>query len=205
MIDALSQEVDFRDRALAFFYCDYADYETFDLSTILGTIIQQLLVFKPNIEERIAAKIRAAYDNGIRKSSPGDLFQLLELIVHEYQHCVYIVLDGVDEVLPDTQKTLLSGFAKLSASCGTLLKLYVSAREITLISDYFPSYLSFDISESRAAEDIENYIKASVQQRLHSLPVILNHPYLEESAVRELAAKAQGMWVIPIFPPGLFP
>ena len=205
MIDALSQEVDFRDNALAFFYCDYADYETFDPSTTLGTIIRQLLVVRANIEERIAVKIRAAYGNGIRKASPGDLFQLLEIIVQEHHHRVYIILDGVDEALPDTQEKLLSGFARLSASCGTLLKLYISTREITLISDYFPSYLSFDISESSAAEDIENYIQASVQQRLHNLPVILNHPYLEESAIRQLAAKAQGMWVIPIFPPRLLP
>lgn len=193
MIDALSQEVEFQQNAMAFFYCDYADYETLDASTILGTIIQQLLDIRPSIDERIAVKIREAYGDVVRKSSPADLFKLLESIVREHHHSVYIVLDGVDEATPDTQEKLLSGFSMLSASCGTLLKLYFSTRQVTLISDHFPSYLSFNISESSADEDIENYIKASVQQRLHSLPIMLNHPYLEESAVRQLTAKAQGM------------
>ena len=148
---------------------------------------------RPSIEERIAAKIREAYGDGIRNPSPADLFQLLESIVREHHHSVYIVLDGVDKVTPDTQEKLLSGFSMLSASCGTLLKLYFSPREITLISDHFPSYFSFNISESSADEDIENYIKVSVQQRLHSLPIMLNQPCLEESAVRQLTAKAQGM------------
>ena len=193
MIDALSQEVEFQQNAMAFFYCDYADYETLDASTILGTIIQQLLDIRPSIKETIAVKIREAYGDGIRKSSPADLFQLLDFIIRHYHHTVYVVLDGVDETTPETQEKLLSGFSMLSESCGKLLKLYFSTRDITQISDHFPSYLSFNISESGADEDLENYIKASVHQRLHSLPIMVNHPYLEESAVRQLTVKAQGM------------
>lgn len=179
--------------AVAYFYCDYADYETLDASTILGTIIQQLLVVRPSIEETIAVKIREAFGDGIRKPSAGDLTKILEFIILEYHQCVYIVLDGVDEASPDTQEMLLSSFAKLSTSCSTLLRLYFSTREIALRSTHFPSCLSFNVSENHVAEDIQHYIKASVQQRLHSLPVMFNHPYLEEDAVHELTAKAQGL------------
>ena len=193
MIDSLSQEVHRPDTAVAYFYCEYADQETLDSSVILGTIIQQLLIGKHVIDEVIAAKIRKAYDDGLRKASLTDLVNCLERIILDYYHRVYIVLDGVDEASTDAQEKLFSNLAKLSASCSTLLRLYISTREITLIPHHFPSCLRFDVSESRVSEDIELYIKSSVQERLHSLPVMVSYPYLEQSAVRELTAKAKGL------------
>ena len=193
MIDALSQEVDRPDTAVAYFYCEYADQETLDCSVILGTIIQQLLLDRPIIDEVIAAKIRKAYDDGLRKASPTDLVNCLERIILDCYHRVYIVLDGVDEASTDAQGKLFSHLVKLSASCSTLLRLYISTREIALIPHHFPSCLKFDASESRVSEDIELYIKSSVQERLHSLPVMVNYPYLERSAIRELTAKAKGL------------
>ena len=193
MIDSLSQAIDRSDTAVAYFYCEYADQETLDCSVILGTIIQQLLLGRPIIDEAIAAKIRKAYDDGLRKASPTDLVKCLERIILDYYHRVYIVLDGVDEASTGAQEKLLSNLAKLSASCSTLLRLFISTREITLIPHYFPSCLSFDVSESLVSEDIELYIKSSVQERLHSLPVMVRYPYLERSAVRELTAKAKGL------------
>lgn len=193
MIESLSQEVDHQHSRLAYFYCDYADQETLDDSVILGTIIQQLLVSKNEIGDVKAAKIREAYTDGLRKASSTDLVKILELIILDDYHCVYIVVDGVDEASASTQEKLFSNLAKLSASCGTLLRLYISTREIFLMPHHFPSCLTFDISESRVSEDIEDYIKASVQQRLHSLPIVATYPYLEERAVRELTAKAKGL------------
>lgn len=194
VINALSQEVDGRHSALAYFYCDYADQETLDASVILGTIIQQLLIARPVMEDVIAAKIREAYGYGMRKPSSDDLIKILDCIILEYQ-CVYIVLDGVDEASPDTQERLFANFAKLSVIHPRLLRLFFSTRLITLMPYHFPSCLSFNISDNVVSEDIEHYIKASVQQRLHNLPVIDNYPYLEERAVLELTAKAQGLFL----------
>lgn len=193
MIESLSQEVDHQHSGLAYFYCDYADQETLDDSVILGTIIQQLLLSKHGIEDVIAAKIQEACTDGLSKASSTDLVKILELIILDSYHRVYIVVDGVDEASASTQERLFSNLAKLSASCGTLLRLYISTREIFLMPHHFPSCLTFDVSESRVSEDIEHYIEASVQQRLHSLPVIATYPYLEGSAVRELTAKAKGL------------
>ena len=193
VIDHLYRDVDSPHSAVAHFYCDYADQLTLDISVILGTIIQQLLIGRPSIEQVVATKIREAYGDGVQKASSVDLINILQLIILDDTRCVYIILDGVDEASPDTQEKLFSSLAKLSTSCSTLLKLYISSREITLIPHHFPSCLSFDISESRVSEDIEDYIKASVQQRLHGLPVMASHPYLEESVVHELSAKAKGL------------
>ncbi len=129
----------------------------------------------------------------MRKPSPADLNTILEFIILNSYHCVYLILDGLDEASSETQEELLKNFAKLLASCGTSLRLYFSTRQTTLMSDSFPSYPSLDVLEGNVAEDIDHYVKASVQRKLHNLPVILSHPYLEESAVLELTAKAQGM------------
>ena len=193
VIEYLSHEVDRQHSVVAYFYCDYADSVTLDASVILGTITQQLLIGRQSIEEAIAAKIREAYGNGMRRASPDDLIKIMEFIIRNYYDYVYIILDGIDETGPDIQKTLFSGLAKLSSSCSTLLRLYISTREITLIPYYFPRCLRFDVSESRASEDIEFYIKASVQQRLHGLPVLSSYPYLEKSVIHELMTKAQGL------------
>ena len=193
MISFLSQEEDRQRNAVAYFYCDYADSETLDASIILGTIIQQLLIGRQSIEEEIAAKIREAYSDGVRRASPHDLIKILEFIILNYCHHVYIVLDGVDETSPDIQDKLFSGLAKLSASCQPFLRLYISSRETSLIPNHFPSCLKFDVSESRGPEDIEYYVKESVQQRLHSLPVITTYPYLERNVVQELITKAHGL------------
>ena len=193
VIDALSQGVVGQDTAVAYFYCDYANHNTLEASVILGTIIQQLLAVKPSIEEVIAVKIRDTFDHGFSKPSIGDLSQILESIVLEYHQRVYILIDGLDEASLDTQGKVLSNLAKLSTSCGTHLRLCISTREIILRSANFPSCLSLNVSENRVTEDIEHYIKASVQQRLHSLPIMLAHPYLEQNAFHELKAKAQGL------------
>ena len=193
MIDSLSREQSRQQNAVAYFYCDYADSETLDASIIFGTIIQQLLIGRPSIAKEIAAKIREAYSDGIRRASPQDLINILEFIVLYYCHYMYIVLDGVDETSPDIQDNLFSSLAKLSISCSPFLRLYISTREITLIPHHFPSCLRFDVSESRGSEDIDHYVKESVQQRLHSLPVMISYPYLERSVVQELTTKAHGL------------
>ena len=193
MINALSQGVAGQDTIVAYFYCDYADRDTLEASVILGTVIQQLLAVKSTIEEAIAVKIRDTFNHGISKPSPGELSRILECIILEYHHRVYIFIDGLDEAGLETQEKVLSNLARLSTSCGTLLRLYISARKISLRSAYFSSCLSLNVSESRVEEDMERYIKASVQIRLRSLPVMLTHPYLEQSAVHELTAKAHGL------------
>ena len=182
-----------QDIFVAFFYCDYADQTTLEAFVILGTIIQQLLAVKTSIGEVIAVKIRDAFNHGISNPSPGDLSNILEYIILEYHRPVYIVIDGLDEASLETQEKVLSSLAKLSTKCGTLLRLCISARKVSLTSSYFPSCLSLDVSQGRVEEDMEHYIRGSVQQRLHSLPVILAHSYLEQSAVHELTAKAHGL------------
>ena len=193
MIDALSQGLVGQDTAVTYFYCDYANHNTLEASVILGTIIQQLLAVRPSIEEVIAVKIRETFDHGFNFSSIGDLSDILESVILKYHQRVYILIDGLDEANPDTQGRVLSNLARLSTSCGTHLRLCISTREIILRSSDFPTCLSLNISENRVTEDIEHYIKASVQQRLHSLPIILAHPYLEQNAFHELKAKAQGL------------
>ena len=193
MINALSQGLVGQDTVVTFFYCDYADHNTLEASVILGTIIQQLLAVKTSIEEAIAVKIRDTFNHGISKPSLGDLFYILECIIFEYHRRVYIFIDGLDEASLETQEKILSSLEKLSTKCGTLLRLCISAREISLRSAYFSSCLRIDVAESRVEEDMEHYIKGSVQQRLNSLPVILTHPYLEQSAIYELTAKAHGL------------
>ena len=193
MISFLSQEEDRQHNAVAYFYCDYADSETLDASVILGTIIQQLLVARSSIEEEIAAKIREAYSDGMRRASPHDLIMILEFIVLNYCHYVYIVLDGIDETSPDIQDILFGNLAKLSASCSPFLRLYLSTREITLVPHHFPSCLRFDVSESRSSEEIEYYVKESVRERLLSLPVMTTYPYLKSNVVQELTTKAHGL------------
>ena len=193
MINALSQGLVGQDTDVTFFYCDYADHNTLEASVILGTIIQQLLAVKTSIEEAIAVKIRDTFNHGISKPSLGDLSNILECIILEYHRRVYIFIDGLDEASLETQEKVLSSLEKLSTKCGTLLRLCISARKIILRSAYFSSCLSLDVSESRVEEDMEHYIRGSVQQRLHNLPVMLTHSYLEQSAVHELTAKAHGL------------
>lgn len=143
--------------------------------------------------EAIAVKIRDTFNHSISKPSPGELSKILECIILEYNHRVYIFIDGLDEAGLETQEKVLSNLTRLSTLCGTLLRLCISAREISLRSAYFSSCLSIDVSETRVEEDMKYYIKASVYTRLRSLPVMLTHSYLEQSAVHELTAKAHGL------------
>ena len=122
-----------------------------------------MLAVEPSIEEVIAVKIEDIFDHGFSKPSIGDLFEILESIILNYYQRVYIFIDGLDEASRDTQGKVLSNLVKLFNFCGTHLRLCVSTREIILRSADFPSCLSLNVSESRVTDDIENYIKASVQ------------------------------------------
>ena len=192
MIEALLRNVDNGTSVAAYIYCDFADSSTLDSLSIIGTIIQQLLIVKPTIPEPIARNIRELYGDGLRRPTVEGLIDLLCSVVEEYQY-TYIIVDGVDEANFETQNYILSMITKITSLKTTFAKFFVSSRENSLISEALRSWPKINVSEDRTSQDMGVYIKASITEKLASHSVIKNNPGLQVEVEEELMRKAQGM------------
>jgi len=87
--------------AIAYCYCDHADGKTLEAPSIIGTLIQQLLIVKSTIDEIAASMIRKMYHQGLGHPPFDKLIDLLCHIIGGYD-LVYIVIDGLDEAETDS-------------------------------------------------------------------------------------------------------
>ncbi|KAL8821117.1 MAG: hypothetical protein Q9191_007377 [Dirinaria sp. TL-2023a] len=167
---------------------------TLDLNSIVGTIIQQLLIVQPVIADSVIANIRELYGDGLRHPSPESLIELLCSITNKYT-VLYIFLDGIDETSLDTQNGICGLITTLVAIDTTIVKIFVSSRQSSLIGEALELYPEIVVSESTTVHDVNAYITASVEEKLASHSVIQNNPGLQAEVERQLMMKAQGMFL----------
>lgn len=192
MIETLSSDVDRDQSAIAYFYCDYADSITLDVNSIIGAIIQQLLIANPIIFDSVSSDIQEAYRVGMRYPSPDRLVELLCTVIDAYT-LVYIVLDGIDETSSDTQASIVGLVKTITAIDTTIVKVFVSSRWGSLLCEELSLYPEVTVSENDTVHDVNAYIKALVAEKLAKHSVIEHNRDLQAEVERQLMMNAQGM------------
>ena len=192
IVETLTTDTNDQYSALAYFYCDYADSNTLDLISIIGTLIQQLLIKKPTMESSVASSIHDIYDQGLRHPQTDRLIELLCTVLDEYT-VVYIIIDGIDETSSDTQEGICDLVKRLVNLQDTSAKILISSRESSQLSEAFEPYLHFQMSADETTKDINAYIKGSITEKLAGRSVVQKNPGLLEAVEHELTMKAEGM------------
>ena len=192
MIDALCENAIQERSAIAYCYCDYADPNTLEASSVIGTIIQQLLIDRVMTDEVAAVTLRRVYGQGLRHPPCSELVELLCHALHEH-NSVYIILDGFDETNTENQEEIFDMLREILALQGVVVKIYFSGRENARFLDAFADHLHLHITENASAHDLNACIEYFVRESLAKHPVVVKQPILLEMARQELLAKAQGM------------
>ncbi|KAF4631653.1 hypothetical protein G7Y89_g6473 [Cudoniella acicularis] len=181
-----------------FYYCDYADKRTLEVTNVFGTLARQVLEKVDILPEDLAADIESADHDGERLTSISETLEFfrrsLELLFQE----VFIVLDGLDEASESPQMVICDSLRGQSNRSSRTIKLFLTGRE-----DLGPllrpgpeiSYSRIMMSSASIAQDIESYVRASTRKCIVEGLLVIRNPDLEELIVLELVKRANGMFL----------
>jgi hypothetical protein len=178
--------------AICYYYCDYSVATTFEYTTVIGTLIRQLLE-KVEIPEYIENQILRSFDGIPTSPSLHDMLDLLEASLKLFTTCL-VVIDGIDELPRESQFTMVGAIKSLMGVEKTLVKILVSCRcEENDIRRALrgPSFFSIEISPENISNDIRLYINDEVDKRLSEGRLVLGNPCIKDEIIQSLIAGAK--------------
>lgn len=180
---------------VAFIYCDYKDKRTLEPVNLFRSLIQQFLRKLETCSESILNNVERIV-NFSHASSFGDAVDLLTRLIFLFPK-VSIFVDGLDELSERNQRVVLRALWKLTSGSEKLvLKVYISAREHAGRIVALPSWInshSIQTSESAVVEDVNNFVRYSVQNALESGDLLLGDICLQEEIISALVGGSKGM------------
>lgn len=180
--------------AVAFFYCDYKDSATQDLSNILGSLAQQFA----KQDEDSFAKLREFYEshnpehqsNVIYDSEA--LWSLVRAVALVFD-CAMIIVDGLDEC--GTNATLVvDSLTALNDGEDTTIKTIFLSRDEIEIRERLENYTK--VSIAARSSDIRLYVGAEIDLRMRKKRLRIKDQSLKEHILERLGGGVEGMYVL---------
>lgn len=191
VVEQLSANSNQGTERLAYFFCQYDNQTSLRASTVLRSIVKQLIDQDDQIFTANSIKIDALIDN------PHDLTLLVALFssILESLKSVVVVLDGIDECSSSEMKFLLKALRGLMLQKPSGLKLYLSGDD--RITDLIVSFLtpSFVVNTHtpEAASDLQGLIEQLVTARRADGDLVTGDPRLYQEVIDVLCAASKGM------------
>ena len=176
--------------ALCFYYCDYSDHASLDMSNLLGSIVKQLLARLPlaNLDDQV---LQTFGEEGSKPSDERLINLLLNVLAHFTK--LFLVLDGIDELTKDGQ-LFIAEMVKLLLLSQTTVKIFItSRREEVTIRKMFDMYPHINMSAAYLHADISSYVNHSVQSRIESSDLVVQNPGLKQEIIDALIEGAKDM------------
>ena len=189
--DIIKKNIRSFETSIVYYYCDSSDPRTLKLSSILGTIIRQLLE-KVVISETLEKQIERYFRPGIRVATEEELFAILLEALQNYSN-LYILIDGLDECGKEDLNKILSMLSQLLRSERALLKIAIFSREETLIANALKRYPRVRVSSKKISPDINSFIEETVKAKIRDRQLCVSEPLLEKRVINALTNGAQGM------------
>ncbi|KAI5838978.1 hypothetical protein DFP73DRAFT_519351, partial [Morchella snyderi] len=178
---------------VVYFYCDYANADSLDVSRIVENFILQLLSTKSEIPEELGSILPDAYKE-IRKPDFDELLDILSSTIKLFDN-IYIILDGIDECTGSSRTGLLKVVHSIMTPGPTVVKLLLSSRKDVDLEKAFNTYLCLQISGNDISADIETFVDSIVSEKIASGALTVGNPELVQDISRALANGAQGMFI----------
>ncbi|KAH0561960.1 hypothetical protein GP486_003332 [Trichoglossum hirsutum] len=192
-IDELHSEANADTTAIIYYYCDYSDPKTLNASSIIGTLIQQLLLLK-GLTDEIEIRIEQAYVLGLKEPLGEDLFAILDLAVKIFSKA-FIVVDGLDECPAEDQATILSLVNHLTQSEDPLIRILIFSREESRIALALSAFPCLHITAPSVHADVTAFVEKAVAARILTGELKIKDPKLEQVIISALIDGAQGMFL----------
>ena len=180
--------------AVAFFYCDYKDAATQDLSNMLGSLAQQ---FAKQDEESFA-KLRDFYATNNPehrqdvKYDSEDLLVLVKAVTVVFD-CAMIIVDGLDECGNNTPM-VVDALASLNDGEGVTVKTIFLSRNEIEIRERLEKYT--EVSIAARSSDLRLYVAAEIDLRMRKKRLRIKDQSLKGHILERLVEGADGMYVL---------
>lgn len=184
--------------AVAYFYCDRNDEPRRDPRVIMASILKQLTVRFP---ASLPKQVVKSYDSRNEEGFASGYLELLEcqdLIISllGLYSKVTIVIDALDEVLPNTRDKLLDSLKSILGSSPNV-RIFVSSRndvDIQLELEKLPCH-SIDATDNQS--DIERFVRREVGRGIERKKLLYGRLDLDHDLTKKiigiLVTKANGM------------
>ncbi|KAH6711656.1 hypothetical protein BKA61DRAFT_522547, partial [Leptodontidium sp. MPI-SDFR-AT-0119] len=196
LMSTIIQEVDKItniDEGFAFFYCDYKDAATHEISNILGSLVKQLVSTNEAAFQLLEPFYEGHYHSasGHRQPSAESVIRLLHSITDLFS-LTTIIIDGLDEISTNRFDTV------------ELLRAIQEDRSIRVL---FASRLEPDIEQclsdfesvsiAARSSDLELYVASEIGKRTRKKELNIKDKELEGLIINRLVHGADGMfrWV----------
>jgi hypothetical protein len=184
--------------SLAFYYYDFRDDQKKDLRGLLSSVLFQLYDQSHSYQDILSAFF-STHRHGAQSPSDDDLVRCLrDMLELPGQAPVYLIVDALDEcpsvsALTSPREKVLELVEDLVDSKIPNLRICVTSRPVTEIKVVLQPLTLHSVSihdETGQIEDIENYIKSSVNTNRKMQRWTLEH---KQRVIDELTGRADGM------------
>ena len=180
--------------SVAFFYCDYKDPATQDLSNILGSLAQQFA----KQDEDSFTKLRdfyKAHNPELQSNVMYDSDALSTLVkeVASVFDSAMIIVDGLDECGRNASVVVDALAALNEVDHSTIKTIFLSRDEID-IRERLEDYTM--VSIAARSSDLKLYVGAEIEIRMRKKRLRLKDQSLKEHILERLVGGAEGMYVL---------
>ena len=161
-----------------YFYCsrNAAEAERSDPAVVLGSIARQLASSQPGrpllgpVVEKWKKKGQGFSSNGLQAEESCDL--IVELT--EQYPITTIVIDALDECVPEKRQTLLDALENILQDSMGLVKIFVSSRDDQDLVCTLREYPNLDIISDRNTVDIESFVRTETENLVRKRRLLRN-------------------------------
>lgn len=185
------------DTDLCFVYYNYRNTQLSDVSQIIAALVKQLC----RKRDRIPRDLLQVRHEGSSPSLVGTGGRFVSLVEDLRQ--VYVVFDALDEC-PEQKRGAILGFITsiATAAIPCHVKVFVTSRREMDIAKAFEDKRipTIQIRAENVAADIETFARSQVEKLRdgeHGKTLYVTSDELKEKIIHTLAAKAEGMYVLP--------
>ncbi|KAK8099893.1 hypothetical protein PG999_010267 [Apiospora kogelbergensis] len=181
--------------ASAFFFCDYKNENTHKPEIILRALIYQLAIQKEEAYTKLEQHHRIHNSQGglPKALSIDSLCSVLQQMIKLYDS-VFLIVDGIDECGEHAEDVLETLTAIPEATHNVSMALL--SRDEDNIRDFLEGIcVSIEIAAHK--EDVSEYVRAQLADRIRRRRLRLDDPGLKEEILERLVEGAKGMfrWV----------
>ncbi|KAK7963448.1 ankyrin repeat-containing domain protein [Apiospora saccharicola] len=183
----------------AFFFCDYKNEDTHSPDTVLRALVYQLAIQKKEAYDLLEHHYETHHSTGMHKTpSIQSLSDLLQEMAGLYTH-VFLTVDGIDECGTQADE-VLETLIGISDATENISMALLSRDEDNIrhqLHQHQLDGLCVPIEIAAHKDDISDYVKAQLEDKIRKGQLLLNNPKLEEEILETLVNGAKGMfrWV----------
>jgi hypothetical protein len=187
---------------VTYFYCSLQDECTLQPSTILATILKQIIGLRHSVTESAIAAFERLWERGM----PSGHHFLASIKAHLFHIMksggvvsLFIITDGLDECPIESRGELLQTLVEITNHkyLPAIIKVLISSRKAPDIDFKMDSFPTIPIRKSDTSSDIAEYVRSAVRKSITtSKPLrqpVMDDPKLEDRIVDTPISQADGI------------